>query len=192
MAIDFTLAEGTTIGPLEFYKRFRTELHHFFCVNARNPSSADDLLQDMYLALREGTTPDELHDGKAYLFRVAWNLLKTANRRAQRERRKLLWIAARRISNQPAAEVEDDSSTTLAAARWEAVLAQLPPLWQVVVLRHFRDGLTYQQIADELHCSRSAVKKYATRAQEMFRLHFSNIEVAEERLRRRSGRGERS
>jgi len=192
VAIKFTLAEGATIGPLELYERFHSELRRFFRINARSPNSADDLMQEMYLALRKSTPPGELRDGKAYLFRVAWNVLRIANRRAQRERRNLLLIAAWRISNHSAEKVEDDSSSTLAEARWEAVLAELPALWQIVVLRHFRDGLTYQQVADEIGCSRAAVKKYATRAQELFRLHFSNIEVAEERLPRGSGRGEHS
>lgn len=189
---NFTLAEGTTIGPLELYERFRTELRRFFFINAHDPNNADDLLQEMYLALRRCTPPDGLRNGKAYLFRVAWNILHAANRRSQRERRNMVSIEASEISGHSAAHMEDDSSSTLAAARWEAVLVQLPALWQVVVLRHFRDGRTYQQVAEEIGCSRSTVKKYAIRAQELFRLHFSDIEASQQRLPRGPDRGQQS
>ena len=42
----------------------------------------------------------------------------------------------------------------------ERALRLLPPLQQRAVLMHRRDGLTYDEIAQELGCSPGMVRKY--------------------------------
>jgi len=177
---------------LELYERFHSELRRFFEINAYNPNVVDDLMQELYLALRKAFPSDELRDAKAYLFRVAWSVLHTANRRAQRELQMMVSIDAPEIRTHVAAQLADDSSSKLTEARWEAIFAELPERLQVVVLRHFRDGCTYQQVADELRCSRSAVKKYAGKVLKLVRRHSANTDESGDLLPRGRGRGEQS
>ena len=178
MAVSFNLPEGSTLGTLDLYKRFQVELRHFFQINARNPNSVDDLMQEMFLALLQGNPSGELRNAQAYLFQVAWNVLNGMNRRARREPQHMVPLDSPEFEGHAERSrglwVEDDSSSSLAEARWEAVLEKLPPLWQTAVLRHYRDGKTCQEVADEIGCSRAAVKKYVAKALNEFRIHFTS------------------
>ena len=63
------------------YQRYRLELRRFFERNSHDAPIVDDLLQAMYLSIRKTQPNDLVRDPRQYLFRAAWNLLHTENRR---------------------------------------------------------------------------------------------------------------
>ncbi len=188
-AVDFTIAEGTIIGPLDLEPQLLVDLRRFFQINARNPDSVDDLMQDMFEALLRYKAPAQLLDQRAYFFQVAWNVLNGANRRTRRETR-LVPIDTRVVDRHVASE--DDTSASLIEARWTAIFAKLPARCQVVVQRHFGDRQTCQQVAAELGCSIAVVKKDACKALNSFRQHFTGADDTQQRRPRGSNRGEES
>jgi RNA polymerase sigma factor (sigma-70 family) len=189
VAVSFTTAEGTIIGPLDLYQQFHAELRRFFTVNARNPNSVDDLMQELFLALLTGNPSEEPRDPEAYLFAVAWNVVNAANRRESREPRDMIPIDAPGVKD---VEVKDNSSSALTEARWEAVFAQLPLRCQIVVLLHFFEGRTYPEVAARVGYSVGCVKKDASKALEIFDREFGNADPILVRLPRGPSRGDKS
>lgn len=171
------------------YRRYRLELRRFFALNSRDPHAVDDLIQSMYLSVKKTRPAAEVRDPRQYVFRIAWNLLHTENRRLQAER-------SQNVSCEPAeldayAErsnrlwVEDDTSAQVEHGELERVLAQLPRACRVALLRQIRDNRSYNEIAAELGVTPHAVKKYIMRALNHFRMYFNSTELGAQTQRKR-------
>jgi RNA polymerase sigma-70 factor (ECF subfamily) len=110
------------------------------------------------------------------MYRVAWNVLRSENQRLLREQRRTVTCSADELENL-AGDIntlwtQDDSAEDLAHEQMERVLNQLPRTCQYALLRHYRDGCTYKQIAEELNVTTHAVKKYIVRGLAALRLSF--------------------
>jgi RNA polymerase sigma-70 factor (ECF subfamily) len=157
----------------DLYARYRKELRAFFTRRGRR-QEADDLLQVMFLDLLKRPPPAELRNAQAYLFSVAWTTLYDLNRY---EHRIPPTVSTDEMSggDSEGGRVlglwqEDNSTSLIAQAQLERELNTLPPACQVAVLRQYRDGWTYQQIAKELNVTVHAVKKYISKSLR----HFSD------------------
>jgi len=75
-----------------FYMRTSRTLHGYLCRLSRDPATADEVLQESYIRLINAPMMDEL-PRKAYLYRIATNLLRDRWRRQKREKE---WAAADR------------------------------------------------------------------------------------------------
>ena len=112
----------------------------------------------------------------SYLFQVAWNVLKTDAQLASREQR-------RSVSYDPGelARVGDelgrlwvhDAEDAVAEGELEDMLDRLPRACKIALIRHRRDGYSYQQIVDELRVSSNTVKDYIVKALSECRAYFA-------------------
>jgi|SRR5215472_14266440 len=75
-----------------FYLRTSRKLHGYLCRLSRDPATADEILQESYIRLITAPTMDEL-PRKAYLYRIATNLLRDRWRKQKREKE---WAATDR------------------------------------------------------------------------------------------------
>jgi RNA polymerase sigma-70 factor (ECF subfamily) len=177
-------------GLEEAYQQYRLELRHFFELNARDPQAAADLLQTLYLRVRKSRPPDDVRDPRQYLFRAAWNLLHSENRRTRAERARAVACAPNEFEAYADRSnrlwVEDDTGTALSQAELDSALSQLPRACQVTMVRKYRDNKSYKEIAAELGVSVHAVKKYVMRSLNHFRMHLNARDLGEDRERSRS------
>lgn len=74
-----------------FYLRTSRKLHGYLCRLSRDPATADEVLQESYIRLITAPAMDEL-PRKAYLYRIATNLLRDRWRKQKREQE---WAADR-------------------------------------------------------------------------------------------------
>jgi len=159
------------------YERYRAELRRFFEVNAPRTQAVDDLMQEMFLNLINSQPTAELRDAQRYLFRVAWNVLHSNNRRAGREPKHRVSSSAAELDSHAQRSnrlwVEDDCTSALAQEQLDRALSKLPALCQASVLLHYRDGRTYKQIALELGITVHTVKKYIMKALNEVRIEFN-------------------
>jgi RNA polymerase sigma factor (sigma-70 family) len=136
-----------------FYRRLRIKAH------------AADLVQEVYLRmLRVGDT-DTIENPEAYLFTVARNLVKE---NAALERRQAQLAAVEEVDEaQFYAEVQGFDTALVATqrvARLSVVLKELSPKCCAAVILHYRQELSYQEIAARLEVSPNMVKKYISQA----------------------------
>jgi RNA polymerase sigma-70 factor (ECF subfamily) len=152
-------------------------LRRFFALNSRDVQAADDLIQALYLSIRKTQPTDEIRDPRQYVFRAAWNLLHTENRRVQAERAQVVPCEFEEFDNYADRSnrlwIEDDAANHLQDDEFNRVLAQLPRASQFAVLRKFRDNRSHKDIAQEMGVTIHAVKKYIRRALNVFRRHFN-------------------
>ena len=123
---------------------------------------AQDLAQETFIrayeALKQGT---ELHNPRAWLYRVASRLAIDHHRRRNRRR---VTTLPEQLSGQTEREAE-----LLQRLAVQSALNALHPKYRVPLLLYVYEGWTVLEIAETMQLSESAVKMRLSRAREMFR-----------------------
>lgn len=147
----------------EACEQYQAELHRFLMRRLHSSHHAQDLAQEAYLRLLRVERPELVRQPRAYLYRIAVNLVSEFRLRARREPitydSDALAEAAERIEA-PA----DEGDRTADTQQIELILGQLPPLYRAIFVLRKRDGLSYHEIAQQLDISVHTVKKYLARA----------------------------
>lgn len=145
-------------------EQYHAELHRFLMRRLHSSHHAQDLAQEAYLRLLRVERPELVRQPRAYLYRIAVNLVMEFRLRARRDPitydSDTLAVVAEQISEAPA----DEGERTADAQQIELILDQLPPLYRAIFVLRKRDGLSYQEIAQQLEISVHTVKKYLARA----------------------------
>ncbi|MDH7975630.1 RNA polymerase sigma factor [Sphingomonas sp. AR_OL41] len=151
-------------GLLAAYDAHRAALRRFLAARSGDATEAEDLMQELWLAVHAGTS-GPVSNPRAYLFRMANNLVLARRRAALRgAARDRAWITLRHGA---VTEPEDDTPAADAAmiAREEAAalasaIANLPPAAGRAFRLHKFEGLSHEQVAQQLGISRSGVEKH--------------------------------
>lgn len=139
------------------YEQHRDELRGFLRTYAFRKDSVEDLVQEVYVALMRHPPREALRDPSAYLYKIGWNVLRRANRRARGEPETHDSATLARLSTQA---TEDAGAELAAEQQLIALLKELPPLYGAVLILNRRDGMNYSQIATRLAISISQVRRY--------------------------------
>ena len=139
-------------------RTYDRELRGFLLRRLRGQTQfSEDIRQEIYLRMLRFTDTEIVREPRAYLYRVARNVLHD---------RQLVWARERATFDSSVEDpcnqgVTEDETTNLDKARdVERILAQLPPLYRAVLLQRTTKGLSYSEIAKELDISVHTVKKY--------------------------------
>ena len=166
-------------GLTQIYEERRDELRRFLVAQTGNPVEAEDLLQELWLRIRD-MNPGPVANGRAYLYRAANNLvLEKIRRTRRREVRDQDWSDAQaetvpgdRVDPQPQALdalIAREDLETLRAA-----IAQLPEGAGRVFRLHKLEGVPHAEIASRLGISRSGVEKHIAVAMAHLRRALDN------------------
>ncbi|HKT77645.1 MAG TPA: sigma-70 family RNA polymerase sigma factor [Sphingobium sp.] len=162
------------------YGLHRAELRRLLVARVGDPVEAEDLLQELWLRVRE--RPDgPIDNGRAYLFRMAQNLvvdrLRERQRRMTRERR---WSDEETGFAQPGDDPADQRQSAEAQmiAREEVALlasaiGNLPEGARRAFKLHKLDGLSHAEVAEQLGISKSGVEKHMAVAMKYLRRALS-------------------
>jgi len=107
--------------------------------------------QEIYLRLLRFADPELIREPRAYLYRVARNVLHDWLRLEDREHQ---------IADVHEPVLEDQSSQVDDARELEYILSKLPELYRAVLVLRKAEGLSYEEIAARLNISVHTVKKY--------------------------------
>ncbi|MGO4410732.1 MULTISPECIES: RNA polymerase sigma factor [unclassified Brevundimonas] len=126
----------------------------------------EDLMQDLYLKVAGLDSAMEVRDCRAFLYRLASNLMMDRWRSGRSSAaRDGAWRLANHatgggedMADAPSAEAVVAGRERLAALM--AALTHLPPKTQTVFRLHKFDGLSYAEVAARLEISRSSVEKH--------------------------------
>jgi len=160
------MAEPTLLQVFQSHER---DLRAFMASRLRCPFTAQDLAQELFLKIsalerRDLNGRGEVANGRAYLFRMAANLV-TDHQRGEQRRSGLL----AEIASLPGGTGAGISPERRVMAQEElrdliAVVEALPPQTRRVFKRNRFDGLTQREIAAELGISQTAVEKHIRKA----------------------------
>jgi RNA polymerase sigma-70 factor (ECF subfamily) len=165
-----------TEGPLAtLFDAMRPDLLRFLAARCGEGGLAQDLLQDMWLRLVD-RDPGPLDNGRAYLFRMANNMVLDHRRGAQRAMaRDRAWIEQ---DGQPSGLVDAPDPLPTAEeliieqqeiARLKLAVAQLPAGAQTAIRLYRFDGLSQPEVAERMGISRSGVEKHLALAMRQLR-----------------------
>jgi RNA polymerase sigma-70 factor (ECF subfamily) len=163
-------------GLMELYRLHRTEILRFLVARTGNQDEADDIVQELWLKA-SNVMPGPIANGRAYLFRMAQNLvLDRVRERKRREQREQAWVESETGPHSPTSEVADPARTTLdvleeqdEVARLAGAIETLPEGARRVFQMHKIEGLSHSEVAARLAISKSAVEKHMAVAMKYLR-----------------------
>ncbi len=142
------------------YADSRARLVRYLTRQTRCSQTAEDLAQDVFLAIPKARPIEPLHNPRAFLFRIASNLV--LNRAKQETRRRelrdanvaVLWTAVDEVTPERQLLGEE------ALAQVGAAIERLPDRTRQILAWRRIDGLTNREIAVRLGISDTAVEKH--------------------------------
>jgi RNA polymerase sigma factor (sigma-70 family) len=143
-------------------KEYGGDLVRFISMRVRSSADARDLAQEAYVRLLRLERKDTIRDPRAYLYRIAANILYEFELKRKSEVVGLARWSDERRSDAEFGYAEADVETLTLRRRLESVLADLSPKCRAVLILHRRDGMTYEEIGSKIGISMSMVKKYLT------------------------------
>lgn len=158
------------------YGLHRAELRRLLLARLGDPVEAEDLLQELWLRARQRPA-GPIDNGRAYLFRMAQNLvvdrLRERQRRMARDRR---WSDQERDyapsgmdPADPARSVEDEMIAREEVAALASAIANLPEGARRAFELHKLRGMSHAEVAEQLGISRSGVEKHMAVAMKYLR-----------------------
>lgn len=156
-----SIAEGDREAFSNLVERWQTRLINFFYRSTSNRADAEDLAQETFIELyRVAPRYESRGTFNAFIFTLARRRLIDNYRK--KSRRPLEYIDPSDFTMQQQAEEADQSNEIEEAFR--RALAKLPDKHRLAILMLQQQGLSYDEIAEALEASLSAVKTWIHRA----------------------------
>ncbi|HVX01399.1 MAG TPA: RNA polymerase sigma-70 factor, partial [Candidatus Babeliaceae bacterium] len=135
---------------------FNARLHPFVLKVTRSSAAAEDIVQDTFLRLwlHRGEVA-RMHRPDAWIYKVASNLAFSYLRKQAAELRKLEKIETAHVEEKNAL---DELSVREWRERLSRAVDQLPPRRQYIYKLCREQGLSYKEVAEQLHISPHTVK----------------------------------
>ena len=153
---------GSREAFVELFERYRGPIWRFFRRRVADPARSEELAQDVFLAVLQGTTRYEPRASfRSYLFAIAFNLLLA-------DRRKTAHHPVETLDSDPPA-----SRTDLDTALWvRRALESLDPRDREILMLREYEQLTYEDIALVLRLPVNTVRSRLFRARMALRALF--------------------
>jgi RNA polymerase sigma factor (sigma-70 family) len=152
-------------GLTQLFGELRGELLRFLAARTGDRVEAEDLVQELWLRVSTAD-PGPIGNGRAYLYRIAQNLvLDRVRERRRRERRDSEWADSQTIKVAgEAADARPSAADVIIereeAAALTAAIAALPEGAGRAFRLHKLEGLPHAEVAARLGISRSGVEKH--------------------------------
>ncbi len=151
---------------LPTYLEQREAMRRFFQARLGAGADVEDLLQDLYMKVVGVDAAQEIREPRAYLYRLASNLMMDRWRSSRRSAaRDAAWREVAHVAG-PTEDLDDaPSAETVVAGRQRlallvATVDRLPDKTRTIFRLHKFDGLSYAEVAQSLNVSKSTVEKH--------------------------------
>jgi RNA polymerase sigma-70 factor (ECF subfamily) len=162
---------GRTESFAQLVDRHKDILVNYLTRLTGRTERAEDLAQEAFLRLYSAAGGyEERGQLRAYLFRIATNLLRSEERRSARWRRlRALFPSANGHSGFAAASQESRLLSAEIGSRVGSAIAQLPLRYRAPLVLREIEGLTYREIGSALDCREGTVKSRIHRGRLLLR-----------------------
>jgi RNA polymerase sigma-19 factor, ECF subfamily len=149
------------------------DLHRFLVRRLAQPQDANDLMQEIFLRILRVDRADMVRKPLAYVYGIASHVVREFRLRGQRDDVHVIYDsdAVEQASEHPPQLCGDDAmlESLISERQIERAMAQLPPTHRAVLILHKRDGLSREEVAQQLGLSVHTVKKYIFQALALLR-----------------------
>ncbi len=149
------------------FQRYAGALHRFLARRLNRPQDVDDLAQEVFIRLAHMSRPELVRKPQAYLFRIAYNLVREFKLRSEKEQEQLTFDSevVEESAEQPAQVQADELAERLnVQQQLESALARLPRLQRAVLLLVKRDGWSHKEVANRTGLNVRVVERYVIEA----------------------------
>lgn len=155
------------------YDAYHAALHRYVCRLSGDYTAAEDLTQEVFVHLwREMTTAGEPRLPRAWLYRVATNLVIDRGRTLRRTLAFILPVST--TTREPAAPAVNAEENVARRQLVQRTLRRLPePMRQCLLLHH--EGITGKEIAEILGVKPSYVGTLVLRAHDRFKREWEVV-----------------
>lgn len=154
---------------------YGNDLVRFIARRLRSVADARDLAHEAYVRLLRVERRDLIRDPRAYLYRIAANVLYEFELKRKADAAGRTRWFEHQLTDTQYGHHERDMETLLVRQQIEAVLGQLSPKCRAVLILYRRDGMTYEEIGAQIGISTSMVKKYLACGLRHCRRHLTEL-----------------
>lgn len=156
-----------------WFDRYHDQLLRFLARGLSDQSDAQDLAQEVFLRILRVEDPDLIRHPRAYLYRVAVNVIQEWRLRNRRFPVKDDHdLEQEPDDGGPVEEIEASER----AERLNAAVARLPARYRAVLTLRVNRGLTHKEVADELDITPRMVKRDLVKAYAKLRERLGHME----------------
>lgn len=147
-----------------------------------NEEDASDIAQEACLKMLLAHQKDKaIHNPRAYLFQIARHLLY--RHYSRRERQLAFSDIDIDLIQSSGNGIEDLTLNIIRRQQVNAVVSELSPKCQCVLVLRWREGLQVAEIATQMNLSRAMVKKYLANGLAHFRKRLTRCILADQQTR---------
>lgn len=148
------------------YQKYDGELRRYLSRRLHNEQDARELAQEVWTRLLRINDATQILEPLAYIYRTASNVIVEFRMRRQRERVAFDTAASDHFAEHPLDLPQDDEMLERlhGQAQLEKALASLPKTYRDILVLKVTQGLSYQQIGEQLGFSAKTVEQYFFRA----------------------------
>jgi RNA polymerase sigma factor (sigma-70 family) len=133
------------------------QLRRFLLARVRNIADVPDITQEVYLRMLRVPNVDSIRSPEAYLFTVAQHVL-------QQHTLKVAVLPSADLAKVPHSDPALEVAASQCLDRLQETFEKLSPKLRAVFMLSRRDGLSFDEIAARLGCSRPMAIKYLMKA----------------------------
>lgn len=160
-AIGRSILKGTAAA----FRRYAPELHRYLLSRIRHGAAAPDLLQEVFERFLRVRDIEVIQNPQAYLYTIAAHVVSQARLREEYSPVTFDSAMVEEAGEKLEHALPDDMVQRLALAQeLDRAVAQLPVAHQAVLLLTKRDGLSYEQAAEETGLTVATVARYVCEA----------------------------
>lgn len=152
--------ENTHFADAVFLEHY-VGLRQMLLLKTQDPTLTDDLLQDLYLKIRQIKNFSEIKDIKSYVFRMGRNLLTDFYRSQIRSEQ---WVQSQSLLTEQSTNMNETLEKQQKLNVFQQALEELPETCQQVFRLNRVEGLTHTEIAEKMDISVSWVEKNIMKA----------------------------
>jgi RNA polymerase sigma factor (sigma-70 family) len=150
-------------------EHYSAELHRFLARRLHRPDEVEDLVQEVYIRLLKIDNGEFVLNPRGYILKTAANV---AHDYVEKDRRaKEHVVVNSEVADQSAENPPEHLTCSLAQQlnsqqQLSVALAKLAPIHASVLLMHYREGYSYEEIAERLKVSVRQVERYLANAKQ--------------------------
>ena len=154
----------------KLFKQHYRQMYRLATILLHDDAESKDVVHDIFARLLDGHRDLREETAESYLLTSVRNrCLNVMRNRQIQERVERLYLLDLDTTITPTAQLEEELK-----ALHEGIDQLEPPVCRDIIMQHYRDGITFREIACRLGVSETTVYKHLRRALSQLRTHLKN------------------